>query len=51
MNVTVFDWFQKEFSRQMRIAAGCWEEDRIVRVGRIPRRSPNRPAKTVSEGF
>ena len=50
MNVTVFDWFQKEFSRQMRMAAGYWEEDRIVRVGRIPR-SPNRPAKTVREGF
>jgi len=38
-NVMVFDWHQKDFSRQMRMAAGCLEEGRMMRVGGIPRRN------------
>ena len=44
----VSGWYQKEFSRQMRMATGGQEE--VDENRRDIKKKPNQPAKTVREG-
>ena len=48
--MTVSDWHQKEFSRQMRMATSVFGKRQNYKR-RNAKKEPNRPAKTVSEGF
>lgn len=48
LNVMVSGWYQKEFSRQMRMATGGQEE--VDENRRDIKKKPNQPAKTVREG-
>jgi hypothetical protein len=45
INVMVYGWCQKEFSKQIIMAAGGWKEGRMMRVEGTPRRNKTNQQK------